>query len=923
MMMKYNNLKTFLWEHRKSKFEKREGIKQVITNTRIPSEGGKGQGSFIIDDEDANEFWHHYYNHVFVENNTEHLTEKQLEVDSPILVDFDFRYAVEVTQRQHTPEHIDDVVQLYLSIINEMFIIERGQPFPIYVFEKPDVNVVKDCVKPLTKDGIHMVIGLKMNHTMQLMLREKVMDRIGEVWELPLTNTWDSVFDKGISAGTTNWQIYGSQKPNNQRYSITRYYIAQLKEGEDAVTFDVQENGYLINSPTDLYKVSARYPHNIGFEINPAFVEEYTAYQKSMGVGKVKLLKKRAKKGTIMQENPWLSISSKQQLEEAVNEIMLSLKLEEYVIKETHEYTQILPEDYYMPGSHVENRKVAFALKNTDERLFLSWVMLRSKADDFTYAQIPALYEEWQKFAYREECLTHRSIMYWAKKTSGEEFERIRQNTIDHFIEESISTPTDYDFAMVLYQLYKEKYVCTNIKNRTWYRFSNHRWEKDNGNSLRLNISRQMYSLYIIKRNNLRDQMCNCDPSSEIYEKLKKKLNSVNELVQKLKKTADKSNIFKEACEIFYDDKFNKRMDENRYLMCFTNGVVDIKNKCFRDGLPEDYITKCTNVPYICPSDIDDHFKEEIITFMEQLFPVKSLNLYMWQHLASVLIGQNINQTFNIYRGDGSNGKSKLTDLMTLALGEYVGVVPVNLITDKRTAIGNATSEIMQLKSVRYAIMQEPSKNTKMNEGVMKQLTGDSYMTARALYCESEKFSIQFNLVVCLNERFVIDSNDHGTWRRIRNVEFMSKFVNPDDEEYADGLPEYHFAKDIRLEEKLPLWAPIFASMLVEMVFSTQGHVDDCEIVMQETEKYKRTQDHISSFVSEMIVVEAGASIEKKELTEAFKLWFITNEGITKKIPKGVELFDYVTKKYGVSKNNRWSGIKLVVYYDDETPTEN
>ena len=55
-----------------------------------------------------------------------------------------------------------------------------------------------------------------------------------------------------------------------------------------------------------------------------------------------------------------------------------------------------------------------------------------------------------------------------------------------------------------------------------------------------------------------------------------------------------------------------------------------------------------------------------VLTFMEQLFPIKELNKYMWDHLASSLIGENVNQYFNIYRGSGSNGKSLLVDLMTI-----------------------------------------------------------------------------------------------------------------------------------------------------------------------------------------------------------------------------------------------------------------
>ena len=45
---------------------------------------------------------------------------------------------------------------------------------------------------------------------------------------------------------------------------------------------------------------------------------------------------------------------------------------------------------------------------------------------------------------------------------------------------------------------------------------------------------------------------------------------------------------------------------------------------------------------------------------MEQLFPIDELRRYMWDHLASCLVGTTENQTFNIYTGNGRNGKSKI-----------------------------------------------------------------------------------------------------------------------------------------------------------------------------------------------------------------------------------------------------------------------
>jgi len=437
------------------------------------------------------------------------------------------------------------------------------------------------------------------------------------------------------------------------------------------------------------------------------------------------------------------------------------------------------------------------------------------------------------------------------------------------------------------------------------------------GQSLRLSISREMYKLYMDKIQKLNTEQLQYPPNNEEYaekkEKMKKMIGKICEITKnKLKQTSSKNNIFKEAEAIFYDEEFNKKMDENRYLLCFTNGVVDLKNRVFRDGHPEDYITKTTGIPYVELDETAEHKDpiEKITTFMSQLFPVKELNKYMWEHLASVLIGENKNQTFNIYRGNGSNGKSLLTDLMTMTLGEYAGTVPVTLITEKRVNIGGTSSEIAQLKGVRYAVMQEPSKDARINEGIMKQLTGDSTIQARALYNEAESFAIQFHLVVCTNTLFEIVSNDDGTWRRIRICEFMSKFVNHDDSLTSEET-EYVFPKDQNLKETLPTWAPIFASMLVKIAFEKQGAVDNCAIVMGASNKYRQGQDHIAGFVQEMVIKKTGGRIKKNELTEEFKRWFLESQGNSKP-PKGKELCEYMDKKFGKCKKDGWHNVQLL-----------
>ena len=219
----------------------------------------------------------------------------------------------------------------------------------------------------------------------------------------------------------------------------------------------------------------------------------------------------------------------------------------------------------------------------------------------------------------------------------------------------------------------------------------------------------------------------------------------------------------------------------------------------------------------------------------------------MWEHLASCLIGTNENQTFNIYCGSGANGKSKLVELMSMCLGDYKGIVPITLITQKRTSIGSTSSEVVQLKGRRYAVMQEPEKRMQINEGIMKEITGGDDLQGRALWKETITFKPQFTLAVCTNTLFDIKSNDDGTWRRIRVSNFESKFLSKpykNEKKFPRELYPFQYKKDTSIDKKFKKWAPVFMSMLVDIVFKTKGKVTDCDEVLAVSNKYRENQDH-------------------------------------------------------------------------------
>ena len=547
----------------------------------------------------------------------------------------------------------------------------------------------------------------------------------------------------------------------------------------------------------------------------------------------------------------------------------------------------------------------------------------------------------WKNFDVKNnDGLTNRSIMFWAKTDNFNEYKKIRNETISYYIEQTLQTMimkdkvAEFDLAVVLYQLFKDQFVCVSIKNNQWYEYKNHKWnEIDSGSTLRILISKKMHDIYCAKSHDLIETITKKENNDENTENLKTRSLKLGDICILLKTTSWKNNIMKEAKELFYDKEFMNKLDSNPYLLCFNNYVVDFKTKTYRKGKPDDYISKSTNIDYIPYKTLTGAYKSSIANnyeciindvnkFMDELFPDEELRRYMWEHLASTLIGTNDNQTFNIYTGSGCNGKSKLVEFMSRVLGDYKATVPITLITQNRNSIGSTSPEIVALMGVRYAVMQEPSKGDTINEGIMKEITGGDPIQGRALFKETITFIPQFKLVVCTNVLFDIATNDDGTWRRIRLCDFMSKFTDSpynNEEKFPKENFPYQYLIDKKIDEKFEVWAPLLMSMLVNIAFETQGNVKDCSIVMAGSDKYREGQDYLTEFAKEKIMRKHDGKIKKTELLEEFKNWFIMHYG-RNNLPNGKEITDYMNKKYGKCNRGKWFNVEI--NYEEESDIE-
>jgi P4 family phage/plasmid primase-like protien len=290
-------------------------------------------------------------------------------------------------------------------------------------------------------------------------------------------------------------------------------------------------------------------------------------------------------------------------------------------------------------------------------------------------------------------------------------------------------------------------------------------------------------------------------------------------------------------------------LDSNNDLLGFKNGVFDLKNMQFRNGRPEDFISMTTDINYI-PYDENNEDIKDIMKFYSTIFVIKKVRDYIFKTTASFLGGSVRDEQFYIYSGSGGNGKSKHIELIESALGEYACKLPVTLLTMKRAASNAANPELARTKGKRFATLQEPDTRTRINVGLMKELSGGDKIQARALYSEPIEFKPKYKLALICNDKPEMPSHDEGTWRRIRNIEFISRFVHSPTLEKV-----LEFKMDQELSEKIVNWAEPFMSILIHYYsrYRKEGTKNVPDEILEYTIGYRTVNNHFQEFIDDCI----------------------------------------------------------------------
>jgi P4 family phage/plasmid primase-like protien len=563
-------------------------------------------------------------------------------------------------------------------------------------------------------------------------------------------------------------------------------------------------------------------------------------------------------------------------------------------------------------GPYNEWITVGWALYNVSPTLLPEFIQF-SKQDNKKY-QAGCCEKVWDECSKRmsEGGYTIASLYMWAKEDNLEEYIKLIRANVNKLLEEA-NTKTDYDIARIVKEMYKFEYKCTSIEKNTWWQFENHRWTRiDSAYTLGIKLSEDVAKEFAELSANYMRESITCHGNKS--DMLVKKSTDINKLIIDLKKTNYKNTIIKECASLFYDAKFEERLDDNPYLIGFDNGIYDLRTGLFRTGCPDDYMSFSTGYDYV-KYERNNPDILAIEKFISSIHPADDLRKYVMCFLASILEGGNTDQKMFFWTGSGSNGKGTLVELIDNTLGDYYGTLPVSLITIKRKSSSSATPEMADKKGKRVLVMQEPEHDDEINVGYIKELTGQDKIMARALYSKPIYYIPQFVPILPCNVLPKISSGayDGGVKRRFRVVEFSQKFVD------EPTKPNEH-PKDPELRNKLKSWHKPFMWILLNIYYPLYKKYGieklEPESVKISTQKYEKDSNVFYEFKEEFICDDPTEKLGRDEIWRVFKEWH-TNNYNDRKLPSSKELYKYFDDAGYERKGSRYLRIVFKERIDD------
>jgi P4 family phage/plasmid primase-like protien len=300
-------------------------------------------------------------------------------------------------------------------------------------------------------------------------------------------------------------------------------------------------------------------------------------------------------------------------------------------------------------------------------------------------------------------------------------------------------------------------------------------------------------------------------------------------------------------------------LDADPWLLNVENGTLDLRTGELRPHSREDLITKLAPVlsdpAATCPRF--DRFLSEITRGNSEL-------VAFHRRLAGyTLTGSVREHVLPFLYGGGRNGKTTYVSTLQAMLGDYAAAAPSGLLLGERDE-ADPRSGVAQLHGRRFVAVTESSQGRRLNEELVKKLTGADRRRASYLYRDSFEYAPTDKIWLQGNHKPEIRGTDPAIWARILLVPFLVSFEGREDRDLAE-----------KLAAELP---GILSWALAGCLEWQRDGLRPPVTVREATRGYRREMDRLLAFLETRCQFEEGAFTPTPTLKGAYAAWALEAE---------------------------------------------
>lgn len=300
------------------------------------------------------------------------------------------------------------------------------------------------------------------------------------------------------------------------------------------------------------------------------------------------------------------------------------------------------------------------------------------------------------------------------------------------------------------------------------------------------------------------------------------------------------------------------RFDAHPDHLNVDNGIVSLEHGTI---IPHDrswFFTKCLSIAYEPSAD-----RSVIDAFMQTITAGDlELTQYIKRAVGYSATGRTDEHCLFFAYGNGKNGKSTFMNMLNMVMGDYATTTSVEALLDVNAKGEGASPYMARLPGKRLAMAQEMPEGRRMNESLVKSITGGDRIATRGLYKDVFEFTPTHTLWVSGNHKPRINGSDDGIWRRLRILPFTVSI--PEKERRDSRVIEAEFYAH---RVGILRWIIEGARMWYKMGLGSCRAVDDA------TSEYRGEEDAVARFIAERCDLAPTKSVSKALLYAAWREW--------------------------------------------------